>query len=160
MPSTKTSYEHLAERIDRLESIEAIHCLIGDYNRAVDRKDRELFVEIFTADGRWELAGEVATGTDELLRLAQDVWDGLPESHHYTCNIKTVIDGDSATSVSDVHVSGTDTKGRAVLIAASYDDQLVRAEGRWRFAGRAVVIHFRAPITEPWTLDPATRFNV
>jgi hypothetical protein len=46
MSTTDTNHDNLAARIDRLESIVAINRLIGDYNPAVDGKDRDLFVDL------------------------------------------------------------------------------------------------------------------
>jgi hypothetical protein len=68
------------------------------------------------------------------------------------------IDGDKARAWCNADVTGTDTKGRALMFAASYTDELRRIDGTWKFTVRDIDLHYMTPVLEPWSSDPASRF--
>jgi SnoaL-like domain len=54
------------------------------------------------------------------------------------CNVHEVVVGndDGATTRSSYIVIGTDDAPPAIVVTSGYEDQLVRIDGRWRFARR------------------------
>jgi SnoaL-like domain len=61
------------------------------------------------------------------------------------CNVNEVVDGDGdgATMRSSYVVIGTNDAPPTIVVTGGYEDELIRADGRWRFARR---VH---------TLDPS-----
>jgi SnoaL-like protein len=54
------------------------------------------------------------------------------------CSLKEVVDGDGdhATMRSSYFTIKTDDAPPAIFVTGGYDDELVRVDGRWRFARR------------------------
>lgn len=89
-----------------------------------------------------------------------DTSDYQYPTHHFTTNAVIAVDSDTARCTSDVDCTATDAAGRAMLIAATYYDDLVRQYGEWRIKQRKLAIYYMTPILEPWSLDPATKLNL
>ncbi|MEW6471373.1 MAG: nuclear transport factor 2 family protein [Actinomycetota bacterium] len=149
----------LEERVEIIEDREAIHELIAHYCRGVDQKDEKLFLSIWHEDGKWTIGEPFGNhqGIHQIKDILNTIWEALPETHHFTANEVIKVNGETATAVSDVGCTATDAKGRALLIAATYWDDLKKSNGTWKIAERNVRIYYMTPVVEPWSLDPETR---
>jgi uncharacterized protein (TIGR02246 family) len=153
----------LEERIQTLEDREAIREVIANYCRGVDQHDEALFLSIWTEDAGYLIGNPLGDhhGLAAIKDILHAIWEqAYPETHHFTTNAVIDVDGDTARCVSDVDCTATDIAGRAVLIAATYYDDLVRQHGEWRIKQRKLTIHYMTPIAQPWSLDPSTKFNL
>ena len=152
----------LEQRIQTLEDREAIRELIANYCRGVDGRDEQLFMSVFHDDARYLIGGTFgdAIGTDDIKAMLHGLWSTFTEMHHWATNVVIEVDGDQARAWCNADVTGTDTKGRALMFAASYTDQLRRVgEGAtWKFTERDIDRHYMTPVVEPWSSDPASRF--
>ncbi len=150
-------------RLQVLEDKEAIRELFSSFCRAMDSKDRELFLTLWETDARWEVGPPIgfAEGHDALVKNAERVWTVLPDSYHMLGNFLIHVDGDRATTSNDVALRGTDMDDRAILAGGAYSDDLHRGEdGRWRFVEHRAKVHYWTPVNDPWSLDPASRMKL
>jgi SnoaL-like domain len=107
----------------------AIRALIADYALALDARDIDGCVELFTADGEFLVYGRSFTGRDAVRQMFADSPHGL----HLTGVSRIDIRGDAATARSQVlFVRAVDLRQRPAL----YDDELIRDGGRWLFRRR------------------------
>ncbi len=127
--------EALAERITRLEDIEAIkqlkalYCEICDDDHNPDR-----IVQIFTEDGIWEGRGiGTARGRAEIRALFEKFQTMMSFSQHMTMNPRIEVDGDSASGT--WYFFGPFTfraDNQAKWQATRYHEEYARVDGEWK----------------------------
>lgn len=150
----------LEQRIDALESRNAVVELCASYNRGVDSYDEDLWMSVWHEDASYNIGDTFGnhTGTEQIWAILHTLREYFHEMHHYATNIVVTVDGDRASALVDADVTATDRAGRAMMLAASYVDRFERRDGRWGFTVRDVTLHFAALVDRPWTLDAADRF--
>lgn len=150
----------LEDRIQALEDREAIRELVANYCRGVDGRNEELFLSVFHDDAQYLIGGAFgdASGREEIKGILHGLWATFTEMHHWATNVVIELDGDTARAWVNADVTGTDTRGRALMFAASYADQLTRVDGTWKFSVRDIDLHYMTPVREPWSNDPESRF--
>lgn len=153
----------LEQRVDALESRNAVIDLCATYNRGVDTHDEELWMSVWHDDAAYNIGDTFGNhaGPDQIRAILHTLRDYFHEMHHYATNIVVTIDPDDpdvATALVDADVTATDRAGRAMMLAASYVDRFERRAGRWGFAVRDVTLHFAALVERPWTLEAKNRF--
>ncbi|HZZ48538.1 MAG TPA: nuclear transport factor 2 family protein [Pseudonocardia sp.] len=150
----------IEERVQVLEDREAIRELIAKYCRGVDGRNEDLFMSIWSDDASYRIGGPFGdhTGLEQIKGILHGLWSAFTEMHHWATNVVIEIDGDKARAWCNADVTGTDTKGRALMFAASYTDELRRIDGTWKFTVRDIDLHYMTPVLEPWSSDPASRF--
>ena len=108
----------------------AIHELIAAYALALDAGDIDGCVALFVPDAEFRVYGRVFAGSEDGIRkMFQDAPRGL----HLTGVSRIDVHGDTATARSQVLFVRS---GDLHLRPALYDDELVPADGRWRFVRR------------------------
>lgn len=110
----------------------AIRELIAGYALALDSRDIDACVQLFTADGEFLVYGRSFAGPDAVRQMFSDSPHGL----HLTGVSSIDVHGDTATARSQVLFVRA---GDLVLRPALYDDELVRdlSDGqRWLFRRR------------------------
>lgn len=55
-------------------------------------------------------------------------------------------------------MTGTDDKGRALMFAAPYADQMKKVAGSWKSSVRDIDLHYMTQVLEPWSNNPESRF--
>jgi uncharacterized protein (TIGR02246 family) len=102
--------------------------LMYRYNHAIDSGDAAGWAATFTPDGVFDVAGQLMSGQDELIAFAESV-----RGYRHTV-VNPVIDvaGDAAT----VRAYFVVFKGTALAAIGSYQDEVLRTPGGWRFAKR------------------------
>lgn len=107
----------------------AIRGLIAGYALALDARDIDGCVRLFTADGEFLVYGRSFTGRDGIGQMFSDSPHGL----HLTGVSRIDVHGDAATARSQVlFVRAGDLQLRPAL----YDDELTREGGQWLFRRR------------------------
>lgn len=107
----------------------AIREVIAAYALALDAGDIDQCVALFVPDAEFLVYGRIFAGHDAIAQMFRDAPRGL----HHTGVSRIDAHGDPATARSQVlFVRAGDLQLRPAL----YDDELVRAEGRWRFRRR------------------------
>jgi ketosteroid isomerase-like protein len=149
----------LEERVQAIEDREAIRELIANYCRGVDGRDEALFMSLWHDDARYLIGGAFGEhqGLDEIKGILHGLWSTFTEMHHWATNVVIELNGDTAKAWVNADVTGTDTKGRALMFAASYQDQLARVDGFWKFTVRDIDLHYMTPVLQPWSNDPDSR---
>jgi uncharacterized protein (TIGR02246 family) len=102
--------------------------LMYRYNHAIDSGDAAGWAATFTPDGVFDVAGQLMSGPDELTAFAESV-----RGYRHTV-VNPVIDvaGDAAT----VRAYFVVFQGTALAAIGSYQDEVLRTPGGWRFAKR------------------------
>jgi uncharacterized protein (TIGR02246 family) len=102
--------------------------LLYRYNHAIDSGDALGWAGTFTPDGVFDVAGQVRSGRDELVAFAA----GVHGYRHTVVNPVVDVAGDAAT----VRAYWVVYQGTAVAALGTYEDEVVRTPGGWRFAKR------------------------
>lgn len=145
---TEVTLTSLAERIDHLESVQAITRITNEYCQALDKRDIKRFLSLWAPDAVFQLApDQVFEGTDAIRGLVEEgIWPAFAETHHWASNVIVDVDGDNATAVCDVDASSRRIDDSWIRAAATYEDQLVKHQGSWVINRRTTEIHFQEPI--------------
>jgi len=137
------------ETVDRAE----IHALLMAYGSTLDAHDFDGFGALFARDGVYAAGtGAQAHGGAEAAAMMRRIFETSPlgiAGPKYRVFFNELVDFDGpdrahASAMSFYMVPGED--GRPVIaMMARYTDELVREDGRWRFARRRVTGLMPAP---------------
>ena len=116
----------------------AIQDAIARYAVTVDSRDFDALDDLFTADARIDFTafgGPVGSVSEIKNFLADSL--GLFQRTQHLMGLPVIdLDGDRATARTPCTNPMVLTDGQVWLIGLWYDDELVRADGSWRFASR------------------------
>ena len=139
----------LERRLRRLEDLEAIRALDAQYCRALDDADWPALVALFTDDGEFHGLSS-ARGSAELLTFFAGLADGgLTAFWHHVTNLEIDLDGDRARARSFLWQPCV-LNGEPHVAGGRYDDDLVRADGTWRYSRKRVAFDYFAPLRDGW----------
>ena len=134
----------LAERVRRLEDRFAIQDLVAAYCRAIDDRDLEAFLGLFTADatlchrdGVMRLEGRAAIRDYYTTRFA-----GYGVTFHSPHAHAVVFDGPESASGTVTGHAEMSVDGELVVAAIRYSDAYRRESGGWRFASRELAFWY------------------
>ena len=137
----------LEQRIDRLESTEAIRQLAGKYSLSLDMRDLDAHVNLFAPDirvGREKVGREhLKAWVDSTLR---DQFTGT--SHHLGQHIIEFTDADHAIGVvysKNEHETGPEW----VIMQMLYWDDYARIDGQWYFRRRLPCYWYATDLNKP-----------
>ena len=129
-------------RLQRLEDVEAIHALLVDYGRALDKRDYQAYGALFAQDGSWKGGMGTATSPDAIGKMVAAGFERMSptlyqNSNHVMSSFDVEVDGDTATAWSRWTwvVVGADGKPQTER-AGHYEDTLTRERGEWKFKSR------------------------
>lgn len=124
---------HTGPTEDRL----AIRELLDAYGDAVCRHDADAWAINWAPDGRWSIRGNEVKGRDAI----RAYWVKAMAAYRfisfnsYPGDIR--VEGDTAWVRTQTTEWLTPVEGRARRQHGTYEDRLVKIEGRWRFAHRS-----------------------
>ncbi|MBX7433349.1 nuclear transport factor 2 family protein [Mycobacterium sp. Y57] len=108
------------------------------YATGIDRRDWPLFRTVFTGDCTVDY-GEIGSwqGVDAVVDFMVAAHEMAGHTLHRITNQAVRVDGDTATARAyvDALIMAQDNSS-GVNAAGFYDDELVRADGRWRISRR------------------------
>jgi uncharacterized protein (TIGR02246 family) len=145
----------IAARLEALEGREAIRTLWAEYGRTLDARDFRAFAQLFARDAEFVGGpGSPAKGPDAIgAFLEKAIGTNYPNSKgrnfHLYFNESIDLQGDRATALSKggyVMAASDNTKADFLLLA-TYRDEFVREDGRWKFKRREVVGEIPVPRT-------------
>jgi 3-phenylpropionate/cinnamic acid dioxygenase small subunit len=116
---------------DSIRDLLARHAQLTDDGRPDER------VMLYTEDGAFQIGEQRSAGHQELRATFASSASG---SKHITSNTIIELDGDLARVQTDFVVFKASSEGIATLATGRYHDQMVKQEGRWRFAERILVM--------------------
>lgn len=139
------------------EDKHAIEELIATYNQALDQGHFADFLACWCEDGVFDGLGGPYVGKPAI-KAFTDNYDAryrlrLHGLKHFTVNILSQIDGDTARSSAHLQLVTTGAKGAHILFTGRYEDTLRREGGTWRFASRK--LHQDMPLPTPQGADPS-----
>jgi ketosteroid isomerase-like protein len=141
--------------VERLIAEAGITRTLHRYGHAIDAGDEATWVDLFTADGEFQVRGRdsgsyTISGREELAAFAAR-HSRRPEAFHQHVVTQPVIDvdGDRATCISRFFVIVMDGERPVVRTFGTYHDELVREDGQWRFKVRRPEIDAAAPGLPP-----------
>lgn len=137
----------MEERVDRLESLDAIRQLPAKYALALDMRDMDAMVSLFPVDVR---VGKEASGRAALRaymdRTLRSPFTGT--SHHIGGHIIEFDDPDHAHGIvysKNEHETGDEW----VIMQMMYLDDYVRQNDRWFFARRLPLYWYATDLNKP-----------
>jgi uncharacterized protein (TIGR02246 family) len=149
--------DELSARVQRLEDLLEIHQLFVDYGLALDAGDFDAYAELFADDGE-VLLGPMgrAKGRDEIKALmTKTLSGGIGPSFHIISSPQVQLEGDTATSQVMWSVVNRDDAGGATLaMIGRHRDDLVRENGRWKFARRRGYVDLPSALPRSVTESP------
>lgn len=132
--------DELAERVERLEDMAAIHQLFIDYGMHLDAHDFEAYAGLFAEDAE-VLLGPVgrAKGRASIQAMMETSVGGSPGGSFHVIGSPVVeLKGSTASARVMWVVIGNDGSGNPRLgMIGHHKDELVRIDGRWYFQRRA-----------------------
>jgi uncharacterized protein (TIGR02246 family) len=127
-------------RIQALEDREAIRALLAEYGRTLDARDFAAFSRLFAKDAEFVGgAGVPAKGPEAIgALLGRTIQANYPDSKgrnlHLFANETIDVKGNEATAISKGAFVGANAENQpAWFQIATYRDQFVREDGRWKF---------------------------
>lgn len=137
----------LEQRLDRLESTEAIRQLAGKYSLSLDMRDLDAHVSLFAPDIR---VGGGRTGRDQLKSWVDDTLrhQFTGTSHHLGQHIIEFIDADNAIGVvysKNEHETGDEW----IIMQMLYWDDYQRIDGEWFFRRRLPCYWYATDLNKP-----------
>jgi 3-phenylpropionate/cinnamic acid dioxygenase small subunit len=128
----------MSETDDRV----AIMDVLARYTAALDTKNWDGLDAVFTPDAAidYTTSGGIKGRYPEVKRWLAEVLSTFPMTQHLIGMPAIVLDGDTATSRTDVYnpmaVAQPDGGTKLFYVGASYEDRLVRTTDGWRIAER------------------------
>lgn len=165
MTAEQATMAALQQRIDTLESREAIRALAFEYAHGFDKRDYDRFLAIWWEDCVWDIGPpfgrfEGHAGIHEAIH--EVLWPAWKESHHLTSNNHIQFESaDRASAVCDVDCTGVLADETVCqIVGATYSDELERRyDGsgacEWKIVKRSVVIHYFNPVPGTELIKPA-----
>ncbi len=140
----------LAERIARLEDIEAIRTITASVNWCVDHQQLDVMLEHFTNDIVYDI-GDFGTyrGKAELRGFLLQMPASFGMVLHRASNQVIEVDGNSARSRT-YYETNLESQGQSLVGAGEYHDQLVKRAGVWQIRARKAVFTYLVPLNEGW----------
>jgi uncharacterized protein (TIGR02246 family) len=118
---------------------DAIRRLLHAYGDAVLAQDAVAWREVWTEDGRWELApGRVIEGRDAIV----DHWRTSTASYRHVVQLylssTATIDGDAAAGRAYLVELNVPMDADRRILVGWYDDTYRRTDAGWRFSARSL----------------------
>ena len=146
----------------------AIRDLQARYLYAMNWFDKEAYADTFTPDGTVYMGERVEHGREHIYTVITDyrgiilgaptgAKQGLrpPAVRHVITNVVVAISGNTAKSWAYWNTLQNDNPSRAAELGnyGSYEDELVKRDGRWHFTSRKIFNQMRADRVAPKTLQ-------
>jgi uncharacterized protein (TIGR02246 family) len=139
-------------RLRVLEDREEIRQLLVDYGRTLDQRDFKAFARLFFENAEYVSGGSDAIqGAAAIARFLEEVFQKNPTgvrspNFHLFANEIIHVHGDEAVAISKgLFVVPNKANGPEIVMIASYNDVLVRDQGKWKFKRRVVTGDIPAP---------------
>ncbi len=149
--------DDLAQRIQTLESIEAIKKLKARYCALCDNQyDADGIAELFAEDAVWD-GGNFGRheGREAIRTFFQGAAEIFPFAVHNVMNPIIEVDVDTATGQWYLFQPCTLAKGdQAAWLAGRYEERYEKRGGEWQFTHLSVTPFFFTPYGDGWVKTP------
>lgn len=118
----------------------AIRELMETYADAASRIDKAQWLDCWTPDATWTTIHAEVRGHEALSRTWDDLFTTMDAMVFFAMPGAIHVAGDTASARCHVREIAR-IEGKVMKFAARYDDEIVRHEGRWRFARRTYAMN-------------------
>ena len=143
--------DSLSARVAVLEAREAIRTLYAEYGRTLDARDFQAFSRLFARDAEYGSAkGPAAIGAFLEKAIGTNYPDSKGKNYHLYFNESIEIQGDRGTGISKGgYVMATADNSKAdFLLLATYRDEYIKEDGKWKFKRRQTIGEIPVPRTQ------------
>jgi len=144
----------LEAQVQELEDRDAIQTLRFRYHEYVNEKKPDLIGELFSPDAEIDYAhlGK-AKGRNKIVAFFQKgLSDLVPFVKQFIHNHVIHVEGNSGTGLSYLEATPVH-KGESYLVAARFDDEYIKENGRWYFRKVTLTPYFMVPLKEGWAQE-------
>lgn len=141
----------VAELVDR----DAIQRVLVRYATSLDDRDWDGLAECFTEDAVADYGVGSFEGAPAIVGLCRQMLEPLEMSQHLLGSFEINVDGDAARSRCYFHAQHSRPEladGQFLIVAGTYEDQLVRSADAWRIRHRKLIATWRNG--NPKVLEP------
>ncbi len=147
-----TELDQVLDRLDRLESKDAIRALVTAYAIACDEHDLPRLADLFTQDALFTSpnGAMVADGRDAIAAMFTETLKIRGPAFHWTHDVTVEIDPDDPDRATGLVYSHAETtpNGIVSLAAMKYVDNYRRENRQWRFSKRVINFLYYVPFAE------------
>jgi uncharacterized protein (TIGR02246 family) len=136
--------ESILQRLDHLESHQAIRTLATAYAIACDEHDIPRLTDLFSKDAVFcsPNGAMVSTGRDSIRDMFSAILKTRGPGFHWTHDVHATIDPGNADRATGLVYSVVS------LAAMKYKDSYIREKGVWRFSRREINFFYYVPVTK------------
>ena len=144
----------LEAQVQELTDRDAIQTLRFRYHEYVNEKQPDRIGELFTSDAEIDYAHLGATkGREKIIKFFQrGLSDLVPFVKQFIHNHVIHVEGNTGTGLSYLEATPVH-KGESYLVAARFDDEYVKENGRWYFKKVKLTPYFMVPLKEGWAQE-------
>lgn len=156
--------DNVAQRIEGLESIEAVKQLMGKYVHFVDvGYDLDGLGSLVVDDFVWDAnIAPVLRSREEFIEFQRGNPEDIKWAFHLVDPLFVDVDGDGSGAQGVWHVLGLHTmvdrddrsRQEAVFYTGTYDTEFVKHSDGWRIKQMKIQIHQLSPLTKGWVEVP------
>ncbi|MBI3249416.1 MAG: nuclear transport factor 2 family protein [Deltaproteobacteria bacterium] len=141
----------LEGRVRELQDRNEIQELRFSYHLAVNEKKPEMIPDLFAENGEIDFAhlGKAVGKANVAAFYKQALSELVPFVKQFIHNHIITVNGDSGSGVSYLEAKPI-FNGESFLVAARFDDDYVRENGRWKFRKMTLLPYFMVPLKEGW----------
>ncbi len=141
----------LEARVRELQDRNEIQELRFRYHIAVNEKKPEMIPDLFSENGEIDFAhlGKAQSKAQVAAFYKQALSDLVPFVKQFIHNHVITINGDTGAGLSYLEAKPI-FNGESFLVAARFDDEYVRENGRWKFRKMTLLPYFMVPLKEGW----------
>jgi ketosteroid isomerase-like protein len=151
------------DRLDRLESKDAIRGLVSAYAIACDEHDMSRLMALFTQDAIFDApnGSMVASGYDAIRKMFINTFRIRGPSYHWTHYVTVEIDPSNPDHATGLVLSHAETSpdGVVSIAAMRYEDEHRREADRWHLAKRTIHFLYYVP-AEDYSAGLNQKFRV
>ncbi|MGE0666991.1 MAG: nuclear transport factor 2 family protein [Sphingomonadales bacterium] len=144
--------DEVVDRLDRLESKDAIRGLVTAYAIACDEHDLPRLADLFTEDAIFSSSSGTMTanGRAAIASMFIEMLKVRGPAFHWTHDVSVEIDPESPDRATGLVYSHAETTPNGVvsLAAMKYRDAYRREGGRWRISKREISFLYYVPFAE------------
>jgi len=151
MADLEARVQALEARVQELQSRNEIQELRFRYHLAVNEKKPEMIPDLFAENGEIDFAhlGKAVGKAQVASFYNQALSELVPFVKQFIHNHIITLKGDTGTGLSYLEAKPI-FNGESFLVAARFDDEYVRENGRWKFRKMTLVPYFMTPLREGW----------
>ena len=148
-----TTLEALAQRLDRLESKDAIRDIVTAYAIACDEHDMARLMNLFSEDACFDApnGSMVANGKAAIRAMFEQTFKIRGPAYHWTHDTTIEIDAQDPDRATGLVLSHAETTPNGVVSIAAMrytDDYRRETSGQWRFCKRVITFLYYVPAAQ------------